>query len=127
MLNGIDGNYCGPICMRLVLPAKLHVAAYLPPLYERTLRWREAPAGDRISPDDRKQFSKTGFKTRPGMAIWDTVRELEHILKAGLGKSLKHFQLSCLTFSKNRNGGLDCGMVAPCLRHWVCGCLLHDQ
>ena len=72
---------------------KLHVAAYLPPLYERTLRWREAPAGDRISPDDRKQFLKTGFKTRPGMAIWDTVRELEHILKAGLGKSLKHFQL----------------------------------
>ena len=70
----------------------LDVAAYLPPKRGRKLRWREATPGSAMSDADLTQFLKTGFRSLPRMSIWDGVCELEHLLKAGLGKSLLDFR-----------------------------------
>ena len=71
----------------------LNMSAYLPPLLVRTMHWRDGYAGSELLQTDVVQFLKTGFRAKPRMAIWDSVRELEHILKGGLGKSLADFQL----------------------------------
>ena len=73
---------------------QLNSSAYLLPFRGRILRWRDGAAGTAISDKDFQRFLKTGFRTMPRIAIWDFLCELEHVLKAGLGKSLKDFQLT---------------------------------
>ena len=73
---------------------QLNVSAYLPPFRGRSLRWRDGAAGTAITDTEWQRFLKTGFRTMPRMAIFDFLCELEHVLKAGLGKSLQDFQLA---------------------------------
>ena len=70
----------------------IDLGAYLPPIRCRRLRWRSSAAGSDVSATEKAQFLKTGLRTTPRMEIWDFVSELEHILKSGLGKSLKDFR-----------------------------------
>ena len=58
------------------------------------MHWRDEHAGAELSQADVEQFAKTCFKSTPRMANWDYVKEFEHMLCAGLGKSLAGFKLS---------------------------------
>lgn len=69
------------------------VAAYLPPLVLRELCWRKELAGAPTSNEDRATFARSGLKNVSGMRIYDTVRNIEHVLHHGLGLSLADFQL----------------------------------
>ena len=80
------------ITVTIAYAPQTDVAAYLPPMRGRMLRWREAAPGSEMSEADLTQFLKTGFRSLPRVSIWDGVCELEHLLNAGLGKSLLDFR-----------------------------------
>ena len=67
------------------------VAAYVPPMSLRHLRWRTSEAGDLVSGQDWEQFEKFGFRLKGRMESFDCIKYLNHILEVGFGKSLLTF------------------------------------
>jgi len=68
------------------------VAAYLPPITHRHLRWREADPGDHAKEEDIKHFEQKGLQTRRGLDSQDCIRSINHVLRTGLDKDLSSFK-----------------------------------
>lgn len=69
------------------------LAAYLPPIVNRQLKWREGQAGSAVTDAEWKQFCKMGFKAKHRMEVLDSIRGICHSLSTGVGKCLTSFRL----------------------------------
>lgn len=69
-------------------------AGFNVPIETRALKWRKASAGAVISEEDQAQADKSGFKSRPGMKTYDTIRVLNHLVTLNApSKSMGNFVL----------------------------------
>ena len=78
----------------IAFASELGMAAYLPPIVNRQVKWRDCPAGSEITDADWTQFCKSGFRSKHRMEVYDTIRGIAHSLSTGMGKSLLDFSLS---------------------------------
>ena len=78
--------------VHIAFGCKGNVAAYLPPLILRQLRWREGAAGSVVSQADLERFSKKGFQTAPHMQTHDCIQAINHVLDIGCDKTLEDFR-----------------------------------
>ena len=60
---------------------------FFTPLVQRELLWRKGLAGEPMSKEDEEAWAKSGFKTRTGMATYDFLRAVNHILTVDLGRN----------------------------------------
>ncbi len=67
------------------------MAAYLPPVVLRHLRWRKGLAGETVTEGDRAKLQQSGLRAEKGMESFDALRYLNHVLHVGFGKSLMNF------------------------------------
>lgn len=67
------------------------IAAYVPPMTLRHIRWRTAEAGEHLSEQDWEQFQKSGFRARVRMESFDCIKYLNHIVEVAFGKALTAF------------------------------------
>ena len=80
------------------------VAAYLPPLTHRHLRWRQAAPGDIVNDEDFKRFEQKGWQTLKGLEGQDCIQSINHVLQVGLGKNFSTFKPQETLKSMPRHG-----------------------
>ena len=68
------------------------VAAYLPPITHKHLRWRDADPGAIVTDEDFERFDKFGLKTQKHVEGQDCIRSINHVLRIGLGKDISSFK-----------------------------------
>ena len=68
------------------------IAAYVPPMSLRHIRWRTAEPGEELSEQDWEQFHKSGFRTRARMESYDCIKYLNHIVEVAFAKGLTAFK-----------------------------------
>ena len=79
--------------MCITFASEVGLAAYLPPIVNRQLKWRDGPAGSDITEAEWNQFCKSGFKAKHRVEVVDCIRGLGHTLSTGIRKSLLDFRL----------------------------------
>ena len=67
------------------------IAAYVPPMSLRHLRWRTSEAGELLSEQDWEQFHKFGFRAKARMESFDCIKYLNHISEVASGEPLTAF------------------------------------
>ena len=68
------------------------VAAYLPPITHRHLRWHQEAPGDIVDEEDFKRFEQQGLRTLAHLDGQDCIRSINHVLRTGLRKDLSTFK-----------------------------------
>ena len=68
------------------------VAAYLPPITHRHLRWRQEDPGAVANDEDIERFETMGLRTLAHLDSQDLIRSVNHVLQAGLGKDISTFK-----------------------------------
>ena len=92
------------------------VAAYLPPLTHRHLRWREEDPGDIVKDEDFKRFEQQGLRTLAHLDGQDCIRSINHVLRTGLGKDISTFKSEEALVSMPTGG---VRYWDPALHRWV--------
>lgn len=68
------------------------VAAYLPPLIHRHLRWRQEDPGAVTKDEDFEHFDEHGLRPLRHLESQDCIRSINHVLRTGLGKDISTFK-----------------------------------
>ena len=68
------------------------IAAYLPPITHRHLRWRQADPGDIVKDEDFEHFEQQGLRTLAHLDGQDCIQSINHVLRTGLGKDISSFK-----------------------------------
>lgn len=78
--------------LSLAFACRSGVAAYLPPITHRHLRWRQEDPGDMVKDEDLIRFEQKGMRTLAHLDSQDCIRSINHVLQVGLGKDLSTFK-----------------------------------
>ena len=92
------------------------VAAYLPPIIHRHLRWRQEYTGDIVKDEDFERFEQQGLKTLAHLDGQDYIRSINHVLRTGMGKDISTFKPEEALVSMPKGG---VRYWDPALHRWV--------